>query len=165
MPHASHATVGASLKSDAEQRSEGAWTWDCAAAARPASHPSSDTSIRCSFPLALEPSAAEVTGLLDRFKNFFVKHFPFVTIPVDMSSEKLRQEKPYLYRTIMMVAAHDEPVRQLEMGKEILLGFSTILLLKAEKSLDLLQAMLVYNAWFVSMLKSIFIIHDVSPNG
>lgn len=49
----------------------------------------------------------------------------------------------------MMVSAHDQPVRQLEMGHVLLLGFSTTLLLKAEKSLDLLQAMLVYNAWFV----------------
>lgn len=47
----------------------------------------------------------------------------------------------------MMVSAHDQPVRQLEMGHVLLLGFSTTLLLKAEKSLDLLQAMLVYNAW------------------
>ena len=32
------------------------------------------------------------------------------------------------------------------MGKGILLDFSTVLLLKAEKSLDLLQAILVYHA-------------------
>ncbi|MCJ1466617.1 hypothetical protein MMC07_005237 [Pseudocyphellaria aurata] len=64
-----------------------------------------------------------------------------------MSFEKLRQEKPYLSRTIRMVAAHDRPVQQLEMGKAILEDFSTSLLFKAEKSLDLLQAMLVYNAW------------------
>lgn len=150
MPHASHAMVEASLDSDADRRSEGAWTRDCAAAmAHQAPVPSSDASLGCSFSSGLEPSAAEAMGLLNHFRTFFVQHFPFVTIPMDMSSEELRKEKPYLYRTIMMVAAHDQPVRQLEMGKEILLGFSTTLLLKAEKSLDLLQAMLVYNAWFV----------------
>lgn len=150
MPHASHVTVEASLNSDAERRCEGAWTRDFAAVmAHQAPVPSSEASLGSSFSSGLEPSAAEAMGLLNHFRTFFVQHFPFVTIPMDMSSEELRQQKPYLYRTIMMVAAHDQPVRQLEMGKEILSGFSTTLLFKAEKSLDLLQAMLVYNAWFV----------------
>lgn len=140
----------ASLNSDAERRSEQAETRDSAAlTARQAPQSSSDPSIRCSFSSGLEPSAAEAADRLNHFRTFFVPRFPFVTIPVDTASEELRQKKPYLYRTIMMVAANDRPVQQLEIGNEIVLDFSTILLLKAEKSLDLLQAMLVYNAWFV----------------
>lgn len=53
----------------------------------------------------------------------------------------------------MMVAAYDQPVRQVAMGKEILVGFRTDLLLRAEKSLDMLQGLLVYNAWSVQPIQ------------
>ena len=111
--------------------------------------PKLHTSVDSTFDPDLEPSAAEAAELLSRFRALFVLHFPFVVIPAAKSAQELQREKPYLYRSIMMVAAYDQPVRQGAMGKQILLGFSTSLLLRAEKSLDLLQALLVYTAWFV----------------
>lgn len=166
MPHASHALAEASLSSHTERRTDATGTGDCAAAtAHGAPHRRFDASIKYSFSSGLEPSADDATILLNYFRTFFTPRFPFVTIPVDTSSEKLRQEKPYLSRTIRMVAAHNRPVQQLEMGKSILKDFSTTVLFKAEKSLDLLQAMLVYNAWLVyqiSMLSLVLSMQKVS---
>lgn len=111
--------------------------------------PSLHTSVDSIFSKDLEPSLAEAIELLCRFKTLFVQHFPFIVIPAAQSAQELRQDKPYLYRTIMMVAVCNQPVRQEAMGREILVEFSASLLLRAEKSIDLLQALLVYNAWFV----------------
>jgi hypothetical protein len=153
---ANRAVVDAALNCEAEHLTEGgsARLVDqpsdfVAAPAQRGPLPSLDTSVDSRFSSELEPSVAEAADLLSRFKTLFIQHFPFVVVPVDKSSQELQQEKPYLYKSIMMVASYHQPVRQLAMGEEIVQGFSTSLLIRVEKSLDLLQGLLVYSAWFV----------------
>lgn len=78
--------------------------------------------------------------------------FPFVVIPPEATSECLRKERPMLWKAILTTASCLHPSRQEAMGQELVEEFSTRLLLKAEKSLDLLQALLIYLAWLVTVL-------------
>lgn len=87
--------------------------------------------------------------LLNVYREQFAPHFPFINIPDDVSAEDLRNQKPWLYRSIMMVAAQEERTRQQEMGKQIVSEMALEILLRGEKSLDMLQSLCVCNLWSV----------------
>ncbi len=90
--------------------------------------------------------------LLNVFREQFHTHFPFITIPDCVSPEDLRLQKPWLYRAILMVAAQEERTRQQELGKQIVSDMACAMLLQGEKSLDMLQSLLVCNLWSVAKL-------------
>jgi hypothetical protein len=85
--------------------------------------------------------------LLLEFRTQMAPQFPFVVIPPDATSESLRRERPMLWRSIVVAASYHNPQRQIALGWKLMEEFSTRILLKAEKSLDLLQALLVHVAW------------------
>jgi hypothetical protein len=87
--------------------------------------------------------------VLLEFRTLMAPQFPFVIIPPEATSESLRIERPMLWKAIATAASCLNPSRQEAMGWEIIEEFTTRLLLKAEKSLDLLQALLVHIAWLV----------------
>jgi hypothetical protein len=89
--------------------------------------------------------------LLLEFRTSMAHQFPFVVIPPEATSEALRKERPLLWKAILTAACCLNPSRQEEMGQELVEEFSTRLLSKAEKSLDLLQALLIYLAWLVAL--------------
>lgn len=60
---------------------------------------------------------------------------------------RLRAQRPWLLKAVYIVACQEDRVLQLEMSREILLEIATAMLLRAEKSLDLLQCLIIYNAW------------------
>ncbi|KAE8454439.1 hypothetical protein EG329_000061 [Mollisiaceae sp. DMI_Dod_QoI] len=86
--------------------------------------------------------------LLLEFRTQMAPHFPFVVIPPDATSDSLRLEKPMVWKAVMTAASYHKPLRQEAMGWKLMEEFSTRLLMKAEKSLDLLQALLVHLAWY-----------------
>jgi hypothetical protein len=85
--------------------------------------------------------------LLLEFRTQMAPQFPFVVISPDSTSESLRRERPMLWRSIVVAASYHNPRRQIALGWKLMEEFSTRILLKAEKSLDLLQALLVHVAW------------------
>jgi hypothetical protein len=85
--------------------------------------------------------------LLLEFRTQMAPQFPFVVVPPDATSESLRRERPMLWRSIVVAASYHNPRRQIALGWKLMEEFSTRILLKAEKSLDLLQALLVHVAW------------------
>lgn len=48
-----------------------------------------------------------------------------------------------------MVASQGDRPRQLEMAKQIATDVAAAMLLRGEKSLDMLQSLILYNAWLV----------------
>lgn len=64
-----------------------------------------------------------------------------------MTAEELKKQKPFLFDAIMLVAAKQRVASQREAGDKLLAYLSEHLLLRGEKSLDLLQGLLVYLAW------------------
>jgi hypothetical protein len=94
---------------------------------------------------------AEGDSLLKFFKDHFAIHFPYVVIPTDTTSDELRSANPWLHRSVMMVASQGNRPQQLEMAKQIATDIATAMLLRGEKSLDMLQSLILYNAWSVSI--------------
>lgn len=74
--------------------------------------------------------------------------FPFVIIPDNMTAEELKRARPYLHRVILWAAA--PPARSLrgEYGKELLRELSDRLFVEGEKSLDLLQGIIILVGWY-----------------
>lgn len=91
--------------------------------------------------------AHEANRLLSVYREQFAPRFPFIDIPDGLPAEDLRNQKPWLYRTIMMVAAQDNRSRQQELGEHIFSEMACAMLLRGEKSLDMLQSLCVCNLW------------------
>ena len=97
--------------------------------------------------LLAEPNDQEAELLLLEFKTNMTEQFPFVVIAPDNTSRSLRDEKPLLWKAIMVAASHEKSNRQLALGSKLMEDLTTRLLLGVERSLDLLQALLVFIAW------------------
>ena len=95
--------------------------------------------------------------LLYIYRNNMATQFPFVIIPDRVSAAELAQTKPFLYRTVLMAASYHDKTGQTRMTKEIFQYLSAHMIIASEKSLDLLQGLLVLMAWSVqSSLTSSF---------
>jgi len=81
---------------------------------------------------------------LKLYRERFAPHFPFIIIPDDISPQDLRVQKPWLYRTIMMVGSPEDLPRQVDMGNQIVSQVSTGMLIRGEKSLDMLQVFIYF---------------------
>jgi len=95
------------------------------------------------------PTEDEAELMLDMFRRHMAPHFPFVVIPLDITTTALRQKKPFLHLVIMMVSFQGEASRQLALGVRFKEHLSNAMIMRSEKSFDLLQGLLVAMAWFV----------------
>ncbi len=110
--------------------------------------------------LSIEPDEQEAETMLFEYKTNMTEQFPFVIIYPDNTSQSLRNKKPFLWKAIMVAACHENSGRQLALGAKLMEELSTRLLLKAERSLDLLQALLVFSAWYALLFH--FAVHTTS---
>ncbi|KUJ18025.1 uncharacterized protein LY89DRAFT_781130 [Mollisia scopiformis] len=85
--------------------------------------------------------------LLSYFRNHMTEQFVFVVVPEGVTARNLRQQKPFLLDSILLVAAKQSVASQKEAGDKLLAFLGERMLLRGEKSLDLLQGLLVYLAW------------------
>ena len=123
--------------------------------------PASSTSSRIPSLRAPEPSAetediiergivtrelAQV--LLDRFRANGVCQFPFVVVPLDTTLQALRMESPFLFLAIAAAMNFDNPYLQHKLGEEVRQQALQRILSGTEQSLDVLQGLLVYIAWY-----------------
>jgi hypothetical protein len=88
-------------------------------------------------------------GMLSTFQDRMASQVPFVVIPQCMTAGILRREKPFLYMAVMMVASFEDTGTQLALGRKGLEHMVERLILRGEKSMDLLQGLLIYLSWFV----------------
>ncbi|KIW30992.1 uncharacterized protein PV07_02677 [Cladophialophora immunda] len=93
-------------------------------------------------------SSDEARLMLDVFRNEFMPHFPFVIIPPHMSLEELRGKKPFFFMVVMMIACRHDVPRQTALGKTLKEIIGQKMMTHGEQSLDLLQGLLVYLAWY-----------------
>ncbi len=77
--------------------------------------------------------------------NYF---FPFVIVPTSKSSAATRETRPNLYRSCMFAAARQYPIWQRQLAEVILKHIAEGMLLYGERSLDLLQGILVFLSWY-----------------
>lgn len=98
------------------------------------------------------PSSDEACHILDDFHGHFIPSFPFVVLPTEMSPEKLREDRPLLWKAIMMQGLYYSARRQVSMGDELLKHIVATAFIESKKSLDLLQALEILIAWSVFFL-------------
>jgi hypothetical protein len=91
----------------------------------------------------------EGDDLLSIFREQFSPRFPFIIIPPNLSSSELQAQKPWLHKAITVVASQGNRTRQLELAKEIASEVALAMLLRSERSLDMLESLIIFNAWLV----------------
>ena len=102
--------------------------------------------------VSMDPDEQEAESMLLEFQQNMTEQFPFVVIRPDITSQSLQYERPMLWKAIMVAASHKNSDRQLALGAELVEDLVTRLLFRAEKSLELLQALLISIAWYNSLL-------------
>lgn len=96
---------------------------------------------------AVLPSTHEAAHLLEFYSTEMAPLFPFVVIPKSVTVEDLRLEKPILYLVIMMAACQHDMQRQLALAKLVREDINQTVLIRGERSVALLEGLLVYIAW------------------
>jgi hypothetical protein len=87
-------------------------------------------------------------ALLKFYREMIADAFPFVVVPQGITAYSLSRDKPFLFKAIVMVASAQDVKAQAAMAEEIVEYLSLHVLLRCEKSLDLLQGLLVFAAWY-----------------
>ncbi|KAJ9402483.1 transcriptional regulator family: Fungal Specific TF [Paecilomyces variotii] len=108
-----------------------------------------------SAPLPPPPVELNEETCLNLFRMRMAEHFPFVMIDSKVSVHELRRDKPFLLKAIVVTASFSQMERQMNLGKEFVQELSQRMLVEGEKSLDLLQGLLVYMGWFQYLFSSI----------
>lgn len=96
-------------------------------------------------PVIRSISLVHMQTLLDTYSSM-ADFFPFVILPKDRFCHDLVQSRPMLMFAVLTVASFDSVLLQLTLSRE----FRKVVMVKimnGEKSLDLLQGLLVFIAW------------------
>lgn len=97
----------------------------------------------------LDPGDEEAARCLHNYQTYMAKYFPFVVIPPDVTVTTLRDTKPFLFKAIVVVASVQDLARQRAMGFALMSELTTKLFIQGQRSVDLLQGILVWLAWYV----------------
>lgn len=101
----------------------------------------------CSVASDFELREERAEKLLKLFKEQFQVHIPVEFVLPKETPQGLQATRPWLYRTVMMLSCQEERNRQIEQGNQIARDLMEAMLIRGEKSLDMFQALLVYNTW------------------
>lgn len=110
------------------------------------SMPLNDFSLQPDLHPALEPSAEDAELYLNKFRNDFVKHLPFIIIPPSVTSHQLRQDRPILWIAIMTVSSSNI-AQQHSLSKEMREILARHAFVQGTRNMDFLLAVLVYATW------------------
>lgn len=98
---------------------------------------------------SLWPMPDEAALLLADYHATYAHLFPFVVISGELTSEQLRDRRPYVWKASMMVACFFDATRQVRLGEELLNEITRAAMMDGVKSLDLLQALQLLIGWYV----------------
>ncbi|RAK81911.1 Zn(II)2Cys6 transcription factor [Aspergillus fijiensis CBS 313.89] len=127
----------------------------------PVANPPSHVSTTGSTFMSSSPGSADVVDrgilsletaqmLLSVFISELTQFFPVVVLPGDTSADFLRRTKPVLFLSIIAAASLTlETPHATVLHEELLAGFATRFFLRQEKSLDLVQALLVMLIYYL----------------
>lgn len=97
---------------------------------------------------AMMPVEEETEKLFQYFQERMAIHFPFVYIPLDKTAGEVRTETPFLFKEIITTAAWSNLHEQRESQKHLVAELVQRLLLKGEKTMDILQGLLILISFF-----------------
>lgn len=94
-------------------------------------------------------SMATARQLFETYKTDLFPHYPLVAIPYATTAEDMRQTKPVLFlATIAAASGKEHPDLSALLDKEVLHSYATKTLIQSEKSLELVQALLISAVWY-----------------
>ncbi|KAF2871406.1 hypothetical protein BDV95DRAFT_40118 [Massariosphaeria phaeospora] len=91
---------------------------------------------------------AHASSLLTDFRESFVFSFPFVVIPASTDVNTLRRGWPFLFHSIMAIMTYKTPDVQQTIAEEFKSQIASRIIMGSHKSLEILQGLLVYGAWY-----------------
>lgn len=93
---------------------------------------------------------ADLAGsLFDRYVQDMAPHMPAVVFPSGTTSADVRKSKPILFLAVLAVGAStDHPQLATQLTKEVMQTYAERVINRGEKSLQLIQAMLVSTIWY-----------------
>jgi hypothetical protein len=80
--------------------------------------------------------------------------FPFVVLSENTTAEELCQQRPFLLLSILVVTSDNNPVLQKSLDERLRKAVATRVVMQSENSMDYLQGLIIYLAWFVRTLKN-----------
>ncbi|KAJ9603318.1 hypothetical protein H2200_012096 [Cladophialophora chaetospira] len=95
----------------------------------------------------LQIPSEECHILLNDYRRMTNTNFPYVIIPDTCTAATLVDERPMLAQAIFIATTWRHPARQHALRDKFLSEFSERYFIKSERSLELLQALLVYFGW------------------
>ncbi|TQV93923.1 hypothetical protein V2A60_003920 [Cordyceps javanica] len=96
-------------------------------------------------PLGLTWPQAE--RILAIYRDTCLYNFPFVWIPGYMTAQELCESKPCLFRAVMLSSAPLPVAKLKKMKRNVIAYISQHMLVEEERSLDVLQGLLIVIAW------------------
>ena len=96
----------------------------------------------------LEMNEPNTDVLFDRYQRLMAPHMPFVVFSTGTDVSSLAKNKPFLLQAIKTVAFFHDTAAQQIMVKGLIREISERVLINGERSLDLLQGMLVIGNWY-----------------
>lgn len=99
------------------------------------------------FPPPLDLTWPQAERILTLFRDKYMYNFPFVIVEEETTAHQLLEEKPFLFRAIMLVAAPLPVPRIKKMKRSVLAYLGAHLLVEEERHLELFQGLLVCIAW------------------
>ncbi|KAI4268483.1 MAG: hypothetical protein L6R38_007830 [Xanthoria sp. 2 TBL-2021] len=93
-------------------------------------------------------SIEDASRLLVRYTHELVPHFPIVPLPEGVTLPEMRRQKPVLLLSVLAAAAGTSHADQnLQLNLEIQQTYAKLVIVKGEKSLELLQSILITTTW------------------
>jgi hypothetical protein len=86
-------------------------------------------------------------AVLDLYRTRYSPYFPFVPLPVTATAAELEKTSPLLLRTVLQVAAPQTAAVQASVERWFRQQIAHRVIVERERSLELLQALLVWIAW------------------
>ena len=115
--------------------------------------------------LQLSPTSKDGEEALAFFQDHMSPIFPFVVVPVGMSPAEVARSKPVLWMAIGLVARWQNEEKRSTLSRVFRSEVGHRVFVGEEKTLDLLQGILVYTAWYASStwLRNFPLTNDTHP--
>ncbi|OCK78662.1 hypothetical protein K432DRAFT_301475, partial [Lepidopterella palustris CBS 459.81] len=93
-------------------------------------------------------SIGDAENCVARYRAIKANLFPFVIIPSDWDTESFRCQAPFLFLAVLTAASENNPALQSSLAAQILSEVSRRVVIQSEKSLEILQGLLVHTCWY-----------------
>ncbi|KAK5125056.1 hypothetical protein LTR85_001247 [Meristemomyces frigidus] len=94
-------------------------------------------------------SMATARQLYNTYRTDLYPHYPVVAVPETISADSMRETKPTLFLAVIAAAASKvDSELSAALDKEVLQAYATRSLVQSEKSLELVQALLISAIWY-----------------